>query len=157
MHQSVKREYRRLTNKHSKPRRWPVQVGAFMNDAARGISSLLGKNRSNPFPASAVDASVPPTNPESHVGQSEAGFAQSYRGALAIGLAIALTLVVVTFKSAAGATGDSVAVHCARSALAAVGPSDGYPDGARQWRSDRKLKFERCVDASLQGHGPMGR
>jgi hypothetical protein len=64
--------------------------------------------------------------------------------------AVALILGVATLNFSARATGNGIALRCQASALAAVGSPDGYTGGARQWRQDRKVAFERCVDASFQ-------
>ena len=67
------------------------------------------------------------------------------------GIAIAFILVLATLHFFADSGGDSVARRCDASALATVGPSpsDAFAGGQRQWRQDRKLAFERCVDASF--------
>ncbi|MEI8031528.1 MAG: hypothetical protein WCH35_17270 [Comamonadaceae bacterium] len=67
------------------------------------------------------------------------------------GIAIASILVLATLHFFADSEGDSIARRCDASALASVGPSplDTIAGRQRQWRQDRKLAFERCVDESF--------
>ncbi len=67
------------------------------------------------------------------------------------GIAAASILALATLLSFADSEGDSVARRCDASALATVGPAplDSIAGRQRQWRQDRKLAFERCVDASF--------
>jgi len=67
-----------------------------------------------------------------------------------------LVLGLALLHLSAGTAGDSLALRCDASALAAVGPSpsDADPLQARQWRQNRKLAFESCVDASFLPQQP---
>jgi hypothetical protein len=68
-------------------------------------------------------------------------------------LAVSAVFIVVTAVPylAANSSDDSVARRCDAQALATVGtsPADADATRNRHWRLQRKLAFERCVDASL--------
>ena len=65
-------------------------------------------------------------------------------------------LGMMTLNYFSAVPGQSVVSRCDSLAVAAVGPSEAYRGGPRQWRLARKAAFELCIDDSIQSGQKAG-